>query len=77
MKDCEIMKNNCTVGDIFSCLTICVLGILVYENVRFGKTTKYRFYLTYALIIAVALSERLGIARKEKCFESCFGICGS
>lgn len=55
------MINNYTAIVILSCLTICVLGILVYENARFEKNTKHRFYLTYALIIVATLSEWLGI----------------
>ena len=56
------MINNYTAIVILSCLTMCVLGILVYENARFEKTTKHRFYLTYAFIIVATLSEWLGIA---------------
>ena len=56
------MFNNYTAVVILSCLTICVLGILVHENARFKKTTKHRFYLTYAFIIAATLSEWLGVA---------------
>lgn len=56
------MINNYTAIVILSCLTICVLGILVYENARFEKSTKHRFYLTYSFIIVATLSEWLGIA---------------
>lgn len=57
-----MMLNNYTAVVILSCLTICVLGILVHENARFEKATKQRFYLTYAVIIVATLSEWLGIA---------------
>lgn len=56
------MINNYTAIVILSCLTMCVLGILVYENARFEKTTKHQFYLTYAFIIVATLSEWSGIA---------------
>ena len=55
------MLNNYTAIVILSCLTMCVLGILVYENARFDKATKHRFYLTYAFIVVATLSEWLGI----------------
>ncbi|MGN0743520.1 MAG: hypothetical protein ACI4L8_12775, partial [Candidatus Fimadaptatus sp.] len=56
------MPDSYTAIVILSCLTLLVLGILVYENARFDKTTKRRFYATYALIIVATLSEWLGIA---------------
>lgn len=56
------MINNYTAIVILSCFTLCVLGILVYENARLKKTTKHRFYLTYAFIILATLSEWSGIA---------------
>lgn len=54
--------DNYTASVILSCLTICVLSILIFENARFEKTTKYRFYLTYVFIIVATLSEWAGIA---------------
>ena len=47
---------------ILSCLTLGVLAIQVYENARFSRATKRRFYATYAVIIVAALSEWVGIA---------------
>lgn len=55
------MMDTYTAIVILSCLSICVLSILVYENARFDQTTKYRFYLTYALVIISTISEWLGI----------------
>lgn len=62
LKGCETMINNYTAIVILSCLTICALGILVYENARFEKSAKRRFYLTYAFLIVATLSEWVGIA---------------
>lgn len=56
------MIDNYTAIVILSCLTICVLSILVFENARFDKTTKRRFYQTYAVIIIATLAEWAGIA---------------
>ncbi|MDY5020845.1 MAG: diguanylate cyclase [Blautia sp.] len=44
-----------------SCLALCVMGILVFENGRFDKKTKYRFYETYALIILASVAEWAGV----------------
>ncbi|MGN1099224.1 MAG: diguanylate cyclase domain-containing protein [Christensenellales bacterium] len=57
-----MMINYYTGIVILSCLTICILSILVYENARFEKATKRRFYTTYAFLIVATLSEWLGIA---------------
>ena len=85
------MIGNYTATVALSCMTVCILGILVYENARFDKSTKSWFYITYACIIVSSLSEWAGIAlngapdamtgihRMAKCFDYIFtpitGIC--
>lgn len=54
--------DNYTAVVVLSCLTVFVLGILVFENARLDKTTKRLFYLTYASIILATVAEWLGIA---------------
>ena len=56
------MNGNYTATVALSCMTVCILGILVYENARFDKSTKRWFYITYACIIMSSLSEWTGIA---------------
>ena len=56
------MNGNYTAMVALSCMTVCILGILVYENARFEKSTKRWFYITYACIIISSLSEWTGIA---------------
>ncbi|MGN1094021.1 MAG: diguanylate cyclase domain-containing protein [Candidatus Neoclostridium sp.] len=56
------MLDNYTAIVILSCLTIFILGILVYENARFDKATKRKFYVTYVLLLIATLSEWAGIA---------------
>ena len=83
--------GNYTAIVILSCLTICVMSILIFENARMEKRTKYRFYATYAVILVATLSEWAGIAlngaplwtvglhRVVKCLDYIFtpvvGIC--
>lgn len=55
MQDFYITMN------IFTSLTLLVMTMLVYENSRFDKKTKLRFYLTYFLIAAAMLAEWGGI----------------
>ena len=50
------MIGNYTATVALSCMTVCILGILVYENARFDKSTKSWFYITYACIIVSSLS---------------------
>ena len=85
------MDGNYTATVVLSCLTVCILGILVHENARFEKTTKHWFYITYACIMVSSLSEWAGIALNgapawtmgihsvAKCFDYIFtpitGIC--
>lgn len=66
---------------MLSCLVLCVLSILVYENGRMLKSTKNRFYETYVLVILVTLAEwasvvlngapawTMGIHRIVKCMD--------
>ena len=83
--------GNYTAIVILSCLTIGVMGILIFENARMEKRKKYRFYATYAVILVATLSEWAGIAlngaplwtvgihRVVKCLDYIFtpvvGIC--
>ncbi|MGN1405797.1 MAG: GGDEF domain-containing protein [Erysipelotrichaceae bacterium] len=46
---------------LMSCLSLCVLAILVKQNNCLSKNTKRRFYITYLFIIIATLSEWLGI----------------
>ena len=62
MKGGEAVNGNYTAMVALSCMTVCILGILVYENARFEKSTKRWFYITYACIIISSLSEWTGIA---------------
>ncbi|MGN1231693.1 MAG: histidine kinase N-terminal 7TM domain-containing protein, partial [Anaerotignum sp.] len=45
-----------------SCLAMVVLSILVFENARFDKATKHRFYQTYLFIVLATLAEWAGVA---------------
>ncbi|MGN0778433.1 MAG: diguanylate cyclase domain-containing protein [Aristaeellaceae bacterium] len=54
--------SNYTAVTLLSCLTIGVLSVLVYENIRFNRATKQRFYLTYAMIVLSTLAEWAGVA---------------
>ena len=46
---------------LMSCLSLCVLTILVKQNNCLSVSVKRRFYITYLFIIIAALSEWLGI----------------
>ncbi len=46
---------------VLSCLALCVLGIQVFQNARFSKSTKRRFYLTYAVVILATFAEWAGV----------------
>ena len=46
---------------LMSCLSLCVLTILVKQNNCLSVSVKRRFYIAYLFIIIAALSEWLGI----------------
>ena len=56
------MIDNYTAVVILSCMAVFALGTLVFGNPRYDKTTKKRFYLTYAFVITATVSEWAGIA---------------
>lgn len=56
------MTEYYTAVVFLSCLALCVMGILIYENGRFDKKTKHRFYETYMLIILASVAEWAGVA---------------
>ena len=55
------MTEYYTAVVFLSCLALCIMGILVYENGRLDNNTKHRFYETYALIILASVAEWAGI----------------
>lgn len=69
---------------MLSCLVLCVLSILVYENGRMQNRIKLRFYETYVMVILVTLAEwasvvlngapawTMGIHRIVKCMNYIF-----
>ena len=46
---------------LMSCLSLCVLTILVKQNNCLSVSVKRRFYITYLFIIIATLSEWLGL----------------
>ncbi|MGM9526183.1 MAG: diguanylate cyclase domain-containing protein [Peptococcaceae bacterium] len=51
------MTEYYTAMVFLSCLALCALSILVYENNRLDQNQKYRFYETYALIMLATITE--------------------
>lgn len=51
------MTEYYTAMVFLSCLALCALSILVYENNRLDQNQKYRFYETYALIMLSTITE--------------------
>ena len=49
------MDGNYAATVALSCMTVCILGILVHENARFEKSAKRWFHITYACIIVSSL----------------------